>query len=679
MDRQPLYQQHSSRPRVRSHLTDSFGDAPDNVDNGAREMLRMLAVPNAMHTGKVRADPLKCDPNTRQAVIEDIIVWIEDGERTHSILFLCGPAGIGKSAIAKTIADRLDELDSGAKVAGSFFFFKGDPQRSNLDKFVLTIAYQLSLALEEVGVVMDEVIEQDLQVLSADIAEQWKKLVVETVNAVQKIPPAVIIVDGLDECGDESQQKMLLDLIASCGPHFPIAFLITGRPEPHIVDCFNADPLFSFCRPTIDLADCKDYREMELFIRSSFSRIYTRHRDALQAYAVNGVWPSEYYVSLIAHRADGQYIYPVTIFKYIDEEYENPQERLQACLNQLPEALSALDMLYTQILRSSHPPSDYATQTILFLIIILVFDHTVFGVTPHAPNMHIVSAITDLEPAECRSRLKRLHSVINVPDQDDEDISLHHLSFADFLFDPTRGLRYCLEKSIYAARVISLCLTALEEQKQERATLYLITRCWWRCSGFISHTSIPSDLVSQMQHLDFPQVLGGIGAFGITFGTHPLEADYKAFVSMCLKWVTHGRELTERQPILMHRTSNLLMNFPPDAFEIARVVRRLKMSVANDERYPSCRRAPTLSRELGSLSWKGLYVVLLPLLAYRYRNELDQVTDFTCSELWQAAQDAFKKDHLMRTLPEEDVKYLRSWVQKNRPTPIYEPVPQDYI
>ncbi|KAF8647859.1 hypothetical protein AX16_006507 [Volvariella volvacea WC 439] len=278
-------------------------------------LLRFLVIQHHFHHekgfGRVRADPLRCDPNTRVAIIEDITVWIKDQGRTYHILWLRGSAGIGKSAIAKV------------EVAGSFFFFKADPRRNSLDYFVATIVYRLAVTLQDVGREIDRALEQDPKILYADMAVQWKKLVVQTVMSVPNTPPAVFITDGLDECGNERDQRKLLDPVTSCGPRFPIAFLIASRPEPHIVNCFNADTFSFLCRHSIDLARCHDRGAMNSFIRSSFSRFYTRHRDILRAYSTNSIWPSEDIAQRIADRANRQYIYPVTLFKYIDEDYSD--------------------------------------------------------------------------------------------------------------------------------------------------------------------------------------------------------------------------------------------------------------------------------------------------------------------------------------------------------------------
>ncbi|TEB27828.1 hypothetical protein FA13DRAFT_1599064, partial [Coprinellus micaceus] len=53
-------------------------------------------------------DAPKCHPETRVAVQNDIMSWIEHGERENTpkrVLWLSGPTGSGKTAIAGTIAD----------------------------------------------------------------------------------------------------------------------------------------------------------------------------------------------------------------------------------------------------------------------------------------------------------------------------------------------------------------------------------------------------------------------------------------------------------------------------------------------------------------------------------------------------------------------------------------------
>ncbi|TEB30689.1 hypothetical protein FA13DRAFT_1733552 [Coprinellus micaceus] len=77
---------------------------------------------DAVHNSAGRYDAPKCHEDTRKAVQEEIHGQIQEGDddaEPKKILWLTGPAGTGKTAIAGSIADTCDEE---GLLAGSFFF-----------------------------------------------------------------------------------------------------------------------------------------------------------------------------------------------------------------------------------------------------------------------------------------------------------------------------------------------------------------------------------------------------------------------------------------------------------------------------------------------------------------------------------------------------------------------------
>jgi DNA replication protein DnaC len=83
-----------------------------NNITGMRTLGKRIA-PGASHNSAERFDPPKCHPKTREAVLKDIMDWIQglgEVERRHYFMWLYGPAGAGKSAIAQTIAELCYEL-----------------------------------------------------------------------------------------------------------------------------------------------------------------------------------------------------------------------------------------------------------------------------------------------------------------------------------------------------------------------------------------------------------------------------------------------------------------------------------------------------------------------------------------------------------------------------------------
>jgi tRNA A37 threonylcarbamoyladenosine biosynthesis protein TsaE len=54
-----------------------------------------------------RGHVLSCYPGTRVVILEELHNWINDAQCAHQVLWLHGPAGIGKSAIVQGLAEGL--------------------------------------------------------------------------------------------------------------------------------------------------------------------------------------------------------------------------------------------------------------------------------------------------------------------------------------------------------------------------------------------------------------------------------------------------------------------------------------------------------------------------------------------------------------------------------------------
>jgi hypothetical protein len=56
-----------------------------------------------------------------------------------------------------------------------------------------------------------------------------------------------------------------------------------------------------------------------------------------------------------------------------------------------------------------------------------------------------VEQLLELNPGDVRLALRNLHSMLNLPEHDDDDpISVHHASSIDFLNDPIRVDLFCV-------------------------------------------------------------------------------------------------------------------------------------------------------------------------------------------------------------------------------------------
>jgi hypothetical protein len=102
-------------------------------------------VSGAINDSDERFNAPKCAEETRIAVQDEIMTWILHGDRDASpkwVLWIAGPAGTGKTAIAGTIADI---CAAKGWLAASFFFssFAGSQDRRSKRRLIATLVYQL--------------------------------------------------------------------------------------------------------------------------------------------------------------------------------------------------------------------------------------------------------------------------------------------------------------------------------------------------------------------------------------------------------------------------------------------------------------------------------------------------------------------------------------------------------
>ncbi|KAJ7786935.1 hypothetical protein B0H13DRAFT_2527974 [Mycena leptocephala] len=138
--------------------------------------------------------------------------------------------------------------------------------------------------------------------------------------------------------------------------------------------------------------------------------------------------------SMISSINLGYFIYASTIIKFIDNKKFRPTERLAVIMGMTEPRFgvpfAALDQLYTQVL--AQVPDQPQLLKILKVITTKLSDDD-WSVTS-------IEQLLELEPGEVQLVLQGLHSVIRLPEDDDEnEISFHHASFLDFLQDPTRA------------------------------------------------------------------------------------------------------------------------------------------------------------------------------------------------------------------------------------------------
>lgn len=142
----------------------------------------------------------QCLPGTRTDILSKIMGWINDsGDDVPRVLWLSGPAGTGKSAIAHTIASSF----IGVGGLGSCYCFDRNSDHRH-DKVFSTIARDFADRNPEMRrALADAVQNANALKTTVDIIQQWQKLLMEPLGKLPESTngPFVIVIDALDESG----------------------------------------------------------------------------------------------------------------------------------------------------------------------------------------------------------------------------------------------------------------------------------------------------------------------------------------------------------------------------------------------------------------------------------------------------------------------------------------------
>ncbi|KAF8997564.1 hypothetical protein BDQ17DRAFT_847538 [Cyathus striatus] len=426
----------------------------------AFERLQKGVVSGASHDAGERYDAPKCHPETRKAVMINIKSWIVSDNKTTRIMWLYGPAGAGKSAIAQTTAE---DCHGEGKLAASFFFSRFAAGRNKKGGLVATIAFQLCISIPEMKEYIIKNIEKNPSIFKTNIKTQMQSLVIEPFSLLNQVNTStayrrLIIIDGLDECEIRKDQVEIIKAIAeslSMDRSSRLRVLLVSRPEVEIRQAFNEDNISSMCtRLALDDTFDPD-KDIDIFLRSHFQAL-KRHHD-LRSILVS--WPSDEIIHRIVQKSSGQFIYASTVIHYISDPRQNPQKRLNTVLDTTPangEMLFAqLDALYSTILSVCE---DYQK-------VALVLEAIMFLNIAHGPvsggeilkSVHYLDAFLSLEN-ESLLLLADLHSIVDVNDIPNTGIRFYHASLYDFLQDSSRSHQFYIDRYRAHARFSLFCL-----------------------------------------------------------------------------------------------------------------------------------------------------------------------------------------------------------------------------
>ncbi|KAJ3514051.1 hypothetical protein NLJ89_g2596 [Agrocybe chaxingu] len=428
--------------------------SPEHRGKGFKT-LKEAVVSSAFHDSGERFDPPKCHPKTRVAVIERIMDWINGEIDTETlVLWLYGPAGAGKSAIAQTIAELCHEA---GLLLATFFFSSTDPSRNNIKSLFATLAYKAMFYVPAARRIIEQVVDLDPLIFECSLEAQFTRLILEPfarlfeTGIFNQIPfPPVIIIDGLDECLDHAAQRATLAAFSKAGKQrrVPFKLLIISRPEQTIISSFKATPLKPLTHPLQLNDDYKPDKDVRTFLIDKFNELRSTH-----PLVIPPSWPSKADIDQLVAKSSGQFIYASIAIRFISSLRHHPRDRLNIVLGLCPPRRDLpfveLDALYTQIVSSS---SDVGT--LLDILGIAIVLAGMPGTEYMAPlPAGIIDGILDLEEGAFQLLLADINSLVEWDGKWDR-IKFHHASCPDFLLDAQRSRDLHIEPSLIYTRLV---------------------------------------------------------------------------------------------------------------------------------------------------------------------------------------------------------------------------------
>ncbi|KAJ3513306.1 hypothetical protein NMY22_g15082 [Coprinellus aureogranulatus] len=237
--------------------------------------------------------------------------------------------------------------------------------------------------------------------------------------------PFLAILDGVDECDDRDEVAKLIDYIIDFfdqHPHIPLRILIASRIENHIRTHIEND------RVHIENLHDHSYWDDIMTVATTTFRKAAKANLVIRSYGQE--WPSQSDLDQLVRHANGSFIFITTLLKYIldldgrqTSDGLTPMERFQLALNMNP----GLDGLYKEILQRAKSVPHFCD--VVLSISLLRESLSVSGLSQLLliPTFKIVDVLVPLQ------------SIIHVPGDDAERVTLFHTSLGDFLQDESRS------------------------------------------------------------------------------------------------------------------------------------------------------------------------------------------------------------------------------------------------
>ncbi|CAE6536797.1 unnamed protein product [Rhizoctonia solani] len=314
---------------------ESLGDTPTRTTD-SYEVLNLLKPMDPSGYDPRRA----CLGGAREVMLNRIITWTQNRDHPEGLMWISGQVGIGKTAVATSLCERLDNIGA---FAGSFFCRSDDPDSSDPLRLVNNIVHEIASRCSPYARGVFSAIRAKRTLYNAHLRLRYKGLIkspLEKLKSLSMPVALVVIVDGLDECGDYDSREQILHLLYEMSELVPwLKVIITGRPVGDLQDSFRGN-----CphEPITHLQTYDAAPDIRAYIEGQLSQLAETER-----------WPPDS-IDQLCIMSQGAFLWAALATKYIKKSIFPALPRLQKVLKNRKSPLTDhFDTLYVKALKTA--------------------------------------------------------------------------------------------------------------------------------------------------------------------------------------------------------------------------------------------------------------------------------------------------------------------------------------
>ncbi|KAI5115833.1 hypothetical protein M0805_001517 [Coniferiporia weirii] len=397
----------------------------------------------------------RCLEGTRAGVLDRIEAWAASESK---LFWLHGIAGSGKSAIANSAAHMFRQQQ---QFAGCFFCKRDDPECRDPKNIMPTLAYHFSKwHMVYRSIILSIIKGGDELRLAKSLQWQFTLLFKEPLKTLAttpaELPPKslIIVIDGIDECGDLDSRSELAEMLSEVANVVPwLKVFVTGRPLPELQHVFLHTAAKS---QALDVNNDIASGHVQNDILQ-----YTRFCAKMIKLNI-----SEEHTAALASKASGLFIWTFTAFAFLRREL-NTQKAISRLLaqNSAGSQESKLDSIYTLVLHDISMESENAqiVRAVLSIIVCTAKNKPL----PEDALLEFLSTVQiDLDQVVLKATIDSLQAVLYRDTSKGGAIRVCHPSFLDFMNSQMRSHDYWTEPtsmdSIMATRCLQIMITQLK-------------------------------------------------------------------------------------------------------------------------------------------------------------------------------------------------------------------------